>query len=552
MKRHSWLVAIVLLALASITARAETISNWTAPPTWTPSATDRLGGVKSAFDTTYPPLPLIPLPPCRLADTRSGSGFPAGYGPPSITGGAQRTFVVTGQCGIPAGAAAVSFNFTVWAPVTRGDLRVFPAGGAAPLVSTLNWEANILALANAAVAPLGTGGAITVQVDGTGTIDLIVDVNGYYAADVSAALGQELHLTSSGGYTVVADNSNLNGVAVFAHASGSGPSIGVHGVSDGGPTGVGVYGLGSSAAIGVLGNSITGYGVVGQSFLPLSGSAGVFGSNGITSGLSYGVLGANFSTTNLSAGVRGYSYNGAYIGSTSYSPAGVSGESGTGGLGVLGVSNSIGVVGSLTDATTGAILAQAELGVKGGPTTYYGVYSAVGDFGGTGAKYFVEPHTVDPSKVIRYIALEGPESGTYFRGRASTKGGVAVLEVPDHFRMVSDEEGMTVHVTPIGRFAEIWVESRDLSRIVVRSERDVDFDYVVYGVRRAFRNFNPVDEGQEFRPKSADDKLPEGLPAEIKARLVRIGIYRADGTVNMETAERLGWAESWREEAARR
>ena len=74
----------------------------------------------------------------------------------------------------------MAFNFAVWIPTTRGDLRVFPAGGATPNVSTLNWEANILALANAANVALGTGGAITVQADGPGTIDIFFDVNGYF------------------------------------------------------------------------------------------------------------------------------------------------------------------------------------------------------------------------------------------------------------------------------------------------------------------------------------------------------------------------------------
>jgi hypothetical protein len=127
------------------------------------------------------PLQYYAVTPCRLIDTRAASGFPPGYGPPSMPGvHVQRTFTVINKCGIPSTAAAVSFNFTVWAPVTRGDIRVFPAGMATPNVATLNWEANIQALANAAYVPLGTGGAIVVQVDGPGTIDLIVDVNGYF------------------------------------------------------------------------------------------------------------------------------------------------------------------------------------------------------------------------------------------------------------------------------------------------------------------------------------------------------------------------------------
>src|SRR5664280_1066764 len=141
------------------------------------------GTLANGYSYTPPPLAtkFYTVLPCRILDTRAGSGFPAGYGPPSIAGGGtQRSFVLAGQCGIPTGAQAVSINATVWAPTTRGDLRVFPGSGVAPNASTLNWEANILALANAAVVPLGGAGSITVQVDGPGTVDIFFDVNGYF------------------------------------------------------------------------------------------------------------------------------------------------------------------------------------------------------------------------------------------------------------------------------------------------------------------------------------------------------------------------------------
>jgi hypothetical protein len=126
---------------------------------------------------------------------------------------AQRSFTITGPCGIPGDAQAVSFNFTVWAPVTRGDIRVFPAGGGAPTVATMLWEANILGISNAAIVPLGTGGAITVQVDGPGTIDLIVDVNGYYSPlgvvnSVNGLTGA-VTLAGGGGTTVVPSGNTL-------------------------------------------------------------------------------------------------------------------------------------------------------------------------------------------------------------------------------------------------------------------------------------------------------------------------------------------------------
>lgn len=76
-----------------------------------------------------------------------------------------------------------SFNFTVTNNPTFGDIRVYPAGGSV-LVSTLNWGPNTGNVANAAVVPLSAAGAISVQVDGPGPLDLVIDSNGYYDGSV--------------------------------------------------------------------------------------------------------------------------------------------------------------------------------------------------------------------------------------------------------------------------------------------------------------------------------------------------------------------------------
>ena len=155
------------------------ISNWPAPLLWTPPTVRGPGEFRTEeIRTASAPLPFIAISPCRLADTR-GNGFTGQYGPPILLANATRNFTITGQCGIPATAAAVSFNFAALNVGAAGDLRVFPTGGGIPLVSTLNYNANTPNIANAAVVPLGTGGAITVLADAT-AIDLIIDVNGYY------------------------------------------------------------------------------------------------------------------------------------------------------------------------------------------------------------------------------------------------------------------------------------------------------------------------------------------------------------------------------------
>jgi hypothetical protein len=211
----------------------------------------------------------------------------------------------------------------------------------------------------------------------------------------------------------------------------------------------------------------------------------------------------------------------------------------------MGLSRATGVAGTLLDAS-GNLVSAGYLGyAAGGNAAVY----AVGDISATGMKFFVEPHPSDPSKVIRYVALEGPEAGTYFRGSGRTVGGSAAIEVPESFKIVTDDEGLTVQLTPIGALAQIAVVSKALDQIVVRSSRDVDFDYEVKGVRRAFRHHEPIADGTEFIPASPDANLPVYLSDEAKRRLISNGTYREDGSVNLATARRLQWTRLWQEKA---
>lgn len=125
----------------------------------------------------------VGITPCRMVDTRPGQGFSGAYGPPALTSSA-RDFVLAGRCGVPANAVAVSLNFTVVLPNGDGFLATFPTAGQVPTVSTLNFRAGQV-LANAAIVPLGTGGAITVFSSGA-TTDLLIDVNGYFAPPPTA------------------------------------------------------------------------------------------------------------------------------------------------------------------------------------------------------------------------------------------------------------------------------------------------------------------------------------------------------------------------------
>jgi YVTN family beta-propeller protein len=136
-------------------------------------------------------LAFYPLTPCRVADTRKDN-FPAGLGVPHLSGGVERDFPVLSSSCIPAGVNAQAYSFNLAAvpyPALGhplGYLEVWPTDQKPQHpVSTLNNLTGTI-VANAAIVPAGTGGEITVFA--TNDTDLVIDVNGYFAAPGSGGL----------------------------------------------------------------------------------------------------------------------------------------------------------------------------------------------------------------------------------------------------------------------------------------------------------------------------------------------------------------------------
>ncbi len=128
-------------------------------------------------------LAFYPLTPCRLVDTRQGTGPLAG---PFLVGGVSRSFPLqSGACNIPAGAQAYSLNLTAVPHGSLAYLTAWPAGQTQPLASALNAPTGVVT-ANAALIPAGTNGNVSVY--STNDTDLIIDVNGYFAAPGNGGL----------------------------------------------------------------------------------------------------------------------------------------------------------------------------------------------------------------------------------------------------------------------------------------------------------------------------------------------------------------------------
>ena len=210
-------------------------------------------------------------------------------------------------------------------------------------------------------------------------------------------------------------------------------------------------------------------------------------------------------------------------GSTAYFPEFVGGRGvvGRGSGGGIAQYGGTGVVGTAGVGTT-------ENG--------FGVF-AQGDLGASGVKSFVQPHPEDPGREIRFAALEGNEVGTYFRGTDVIRNGTATIDVPEEFRWVSEPDGLTVQLTPVGARAVLWVVSQDPEEIRVGGDADVTFHYAVQGVRRGFADFEPVRPNHSFVPRWRDEPYGDGHPKAVLRMLVENGTLRPDRTPDYAAPE---------------
>ncbi|HWZ84797.1 MAG TPA: hypothetical protein VN032_01265 [Thermoanaerobaculia bacterium] len=443
-----------------------------------------------------------------LAFSGSARWLETGVACPS---GGSFTTLAPRQAMAPAPNAIFAESASVF---TDGSTLTGNGTGAAPL-----------ALAN----PLGL-----LQNSGTATI---TGTNFGTGAGVygSGAGGYGLYGVSALSVAVFGDSTGSDGV--HGHTT-SGPAAGVAGVNE--SFGAGVYGQSNGGGAGLYGNGTTsGDGVYGRG----DGLNGVEGYSAFNTGVrgnsgnGYGVWGSS-STFD---GVHGDT-------SSNYSAvAGVNGASGDGVYGYAagdsspGDGNGVHAVGTLTcsieacgPAGSYALLAEGVVRM----TDYVAI---LGDLDVVGVKNFVMPHPTDASKEIVFTALEGPESGTYFRGTTRLLGGYAEVAVPESFRLVSSEQGLTVVATPVGAPAMIVCMSRSLDKIVFQGSADVEFDYMVNGIRAGYENREVILPNRTFVPRRASDRSLAALPPETVRRLKASKILNDDGTVNEETARRMGW-----------
>jgi len=119
--------------------------------------------------------------------------------------------------------------------------------------------------------------------------------------------------------------------------------------------------------------------------------------------------------------------------------------------------------------------------VSGVSTNFY--VTANGDLSAT-SKSFLIPNKLKPGYMLRHGSLEGPEHGVYHRGKLS---GLGIIELPEYWEWLVDEDTITVQITPIGEFQKYVIKSISTTQIEISNLDGIDnvnCFYIIHGERK--------------------------------------------------------------------
>ncbi|PWR06182.1 hypothetical protein DKT68_23225 [Micromonospora acroterricola] len=164
---------------------------------------------------------LRPVPATTLYDSR----IPSGAQPIPANGSIE--VAVGGTNGLPTrGIAAAALNVHVVSPTGGGHLTVAPLDGTPITASTANFPAAHVARSSLVVTKVGTEGKVRIRNHSSGTVHLVVDLQGWFA-DPTAFLPTESFARSTALQGEPADGSSA-GVIVYAHTDNTGQVRVVH------------------------------------------------------------------------------------------------------------------------------------------------------------------------------------------------------------------------------------------------------------------------------------------------------------------------------------
>jgi hypothetical protein len=100
-----------------------------------------------------------------------------------------------------------------------------------------------------------------------------------------------------------------------------------------------------------------------------------------------------------------------------------------------------------------------------------------------GKKNFDIKHPSKEGHRLRHVCLEGPSADVFLRGTLEKE---SMIKLPEYWKNLVDPETITINLTPIGIYQELFVEKIELGKnIIVRNNLSgpINCYYTIYGER---------------------------------------------------------------------
>lgn len=127
---------------------------------------------------------------------------------------------------------------------------------------------------------------------------------------------------------------------------------------------------------------------------------------------------------------------------------------------------------SLVGKETNIVGKNVNIGGKdiyiGGPTINIDAFAGnitVGNHTLSAKKDFDIPHPTKDGWRLRHVCIEGPSADVYYRGKLSGN----IIELPEYWKGLVDEDTITVSLTPIGEYQQLSVEVIQDNRIYIKN-----------------------------------------------------------------------------------
>jgi hypothetical protein len=119
-------------------------------------------------------------------------------------------------------------------------------------------------------------------------------------------------------------------------------------------------------------------------------------------------------------------------------------------------------------------------------------------------KSFDIDHPTKDGWRLRHISVESPQAEVYVRGKI----GGTIIELPDYWRGLVDEESITVTLTPLNGWQELYVKEIRDNKIHIRNNTcgAIYCSYVVYAERKDVIKNIVEYEGQSINDYPINDK----------------------------------------------